>query len=78
MQQSIHDCYKLKVSVACQLFAQLSHFLTIYHLVTVVDSCCITRSHVFLLFFTFYFTIIYFFGNADADADDDIEYNLCS
>ena len=25
--------------------APLSHFLTLYHLVTVVDSCCITRSH---------------------------------
>ena len=25
-------------------YAALSHFLTVYHLVTVVDSCCITRS----------------------------------
>ena len=24
---------------------------TVYHLITVVDSCCITGSHVFLLFF---------------------------
>ena len=43
----------LKVSVACQFCALLSHFLTVYHLLTVVESCCITRSHVFLLFFTF-------------------------
>ena len=42
----------LNVSVACQVCALLSHFLTVYHLVTVVDSCCITRSHVFLLFST--------------------------
>ena len=42
----------LNVSVVCQFCAILSHFLTVYHLVTVVDSCCITRSHVFLLFFT--------------------------
>ena len=42
----------LNVSVACQFCALLSHFLAIYHLVTVVDSCCTTRSHVFLLFFT--------------------------
>ena len=44
----------LNVSVlACQFRALLSHshFLTVYHLVTVVDSCCTTRSHVFLLFF---------------------------
>ena len=43
----------LNVSVACQFCALLLHFLTVYHLVTVVDSCCITRSHVFLLFSTF-------------------------
>ena len=41
----------LNVSVACQFCALLSHFLTVNHLVTVVDSCCITHSHVFLLFF---------------------------
>ena len=45
----------LNVSVASQFCALLSHFLTAHHLVTVVDSCCITRSHVFLLFFTFYY-----------------------
>ena len=47
----------LNVSVACQFCALLSHFLTVYHLVTVVDSCCITCSHVFLLFFTFYYCL---------------------
>ena len=36
----------LNISVASQFCALLSHFLTAYHLVTVVDSCCITRSHV--------------------------------
>ena len=45
----------VNVSVACQFCALLSHFLTVYHLVTVVDSCCITRSHVFLLFFYNYY-----------------------
>ena len=42
----------LNVSVACHLCALLSHFLTVYHLVTAVESCCITRFHVYLLFFT--------------------------
>ena len=35
----------LNVSVAGQFCTQLSHVLTVYHLVTVVDSCCIARSH---------------------------------
>ena len=34
----------LNVPVACQFCALLSHFLTVYHLVTVVDSGCITLS----------------------------------
>ena len=33
-----------------------------YYLVTVVDSCCITRSHVFLLFFT---NILFSFFSAE-------------
>ena len=41
----------LNVSVACQFGALSLHFLAVYHLVTVVDSCCITRSHVFPLGF---------------------------
>ena len=49
----------LNVSVACQFCALLSHFLTVYHLVTVVDSCCITRSHVVLLFLNFLFTFTF-------------------
>ena len=36
-----------KVSVARQFCALLSHVLTAYYLVTVVDNCFITRSHVF-------------------------------
>ena len=38
---TIHDCNK-------KINSQKVH-------VTVMDSCCITRSHVFLLFFTFYY-----------------------
>ena len=39
----------LNVSVACQFCALLSYFITAYYLVTVVDTCCITRSHGYLL-----------------------------
>ena len=41
----------LNVSVACQCCALLSHFLTAYYRLTVVDSCSITRSHVFFFYF---------------------------
>ena len=37
----------LNISVACQFCALLSHVLTAYYLVTFVDSCFITRFHVF-------------------------------
>ena len=40
-----------------QFRALLSHFLTAYYLVTVVDSCFITRSHVFIFYFTFLNTV---------------------
>ena len=36
----------LNVSVACQFCDLLAHFLTVYYLVTVVDSSFITRFHV--------------------------------
>ena len=39
----------LNVSVACQFCALLSYFITAYYLVTVVDTCCITLSHGYLL-----------------------------
>ena len=41
----------LNISVACQFCALLSHVLTAYYLVTVVDSCSITRFIVFFLYF---------------------------
>ena len=50
----------LNVSVACQFCALLSHLLTVYQLVTVVDSCCITRSHVFLVGFALYSIVFVF------------------